>query len=237
MSGEDRAERPASAASSRAVGGGGADSQEALRAQREGIERVARATPEPSPELLRIAGTLRRLGSFVSTTEDDPAVLAPLARDLEALVARLPGTAHASRFHDAPATGLPFPNPRGTHPLVGVVSPLAPPLALRVEGERVVADVEFDARYEGNRGQVHGGFVAAGFDIVAVSAARLSGSAGPTGTLSVRFVAPTPLATPLRYEAWLAGREGRKLHVRGRLVRCKDAALSAELDAIVVAAS
>ena len=206
-------------------------------AQLAGIERVAHATPEPSPTLLRIARALRRLGCFVNTTEDDAEALAPVASELEALVARLPETARASRFHDAPEAGLPFPNPRGTHPLVGVVSPVAPPLVLRVEGERVVADVEFDARYEGNRGQVHGGFIAAGFDIVAVTAARLSGSAGPTGTLSVRFVAPTPLATPLRYEAWLAGREGRKLRVRGRLVRGVDAAVSAELDAIVIATS
>jgi acyl-coenzyme A thioesterase PaaI-like protein len=212
-------------------------SDEALRAQLAGIERVARATPEPSAALLRIAQALRRLGCFVNTTADDAAALAPLARDLEALVEVLPGTAHASRFHDVPGAGLPFPNPRGTHPLVGVVSPVAPPLVLRVEGERVVADVEFDVRYEGNRGQVHGGFVAAGFDIVAVSAARLSGSAGPTGTLSVRFVAPTPLATPLRYEAWLEGREGRKLRVCGRLVRRDDGAVSAELEAIVIAAA
>jgi acyl-coenzyme A thioesterase PaaI-like protein len=158
-----------------------------IREQLAAIERVARATPEPSPALLRLAQALRRLGCFVNTTEDDAAALAPLS--------------------------------------------------LRIEGERVVADVEFDARYEGNRGQVHGGFVAAGFDIVAVSAARLSGSAGPTGTLSVRFVAPTPLATPLRYEAWLEGREGRKLRVRGRLARRDDRAVSAELDAIVIATS
>lgn len=210
-------------------------SEDEIREQLAGIARVARATPEPSPALLRVAQALRRLGCFVNTTADDAATLAPLARELEALVERLPATARASRFHDEPGAGLPFPNPRGTHPLVGVVSPVAPPLALRVEGERVVADVEFDARYEGNRGQAHGGFVAAGFDIVAVSAARLSGSAGPTGTLSVRFVAPTPLATPLRYEAWLESREGRKLRVRGRLVRRADGAPSAELDAIVIA--
>jgi acyl-coenzyme A thioesterase PaaI-like protein len=63
-------------------------------------------------------------------------------------------------------------------------------------------------RYEGKRGQVHGGFVAAGFDSVAVTAALLSGSAG-----------------------------GRKLRVRGRLVHRADAAVSAELDAVVIATS
>ena len=210
---------------------------DAQRAQLAGIERVANATPAPSEALVRVAHALRRLGCFLVTTPDDPAQLAALARDLEALLERLPPDARSSRFQDAPGPDLPFPNARGTHPLVGVGSPVAPPVALSVEGGRVIADVEFDVRFEGNRGQVHGGFVAAGFDMVAVTAARLSGSAGPTGTLSVRFVAPTPLATPLRYEAWLEGREGRKLRVRGRLVRRSDAAVSAELDAIVIAAS
>ena len=198
-----------------------------------GIQRVAHATPEASPALLRIAHALRRLGCF-ATTEADDARLGPLARELDAIVAQLPPL-RASRFHDPPGPELPFPNARGTHPLVGVVSPVAPPLSLCVEGERIVGDVEFDVRFEGARGQVHGGFVAAGFDVMAVTAARFSGRAGPTGTLTVRFVAPTPLATPLRYEAWYEGSEGRKLRVRGRLARRDDATVSAEMEAVVVA--
>jgi acyl-coenzyme A thioesterase PaaI-like protein len=217
--------------------------QEAIRRQLEGIERIARATPAPPEPLQRIALGVRRLGRFVNTTLASADELAPLARELDELLGRLPGellpdgASSASRFADGRALdpALPLPNPRGTHPLLGCINPVAPPLELRVEGDRIVADVEFDVRYEGNRGWVHGGFVAAGFDIMVVTGARLSGSAGPTGALSVRFVAPTPIGEPLRYESWLVGQQGRKLQVRAHLLRRDTGAITAEAEGIVVA--
>jgi acyl-coenzyme A thioesterase PaaI-like protein len=126
-------------------------------------------------------------------------------------------------------------NAQGRHPLLGSTHPIAPHIELRVEGDRTVGDVTFDIRFEGNEGWVHGGFVAAGFDIVAVQAARLSGRSGPTGTLTVRFIAPTPIGEPLRYEGRFVRSEGRKLFAEGRLVRLDDESVTAEASAIVVA--
>ena len=68
-----------------------------------------------------------------------------------------------------------------------------------------------------------------------VTAARLSGLAGPTGTLQVRYVAPTPVCEALRYVAWPEAVEGRKIHVRGRLQLASDARITAEAEGIVVA--
>jgi acyl-coenzyme A thioesterase PaaI-like protein len=211
-----------------------------IEKQRRSVERLANATPAPSGALQRIGDAVRRLGCFATTARDDPDALEPIARGLEALLGRLPdgpgadGAVAASRYQEAMDRMNPLPNPRGTHPLLGCISPVAPPLHLRLEGERAVADVEFDVRFEGNEGWVHGGYVAAGFDIMAVTAARFSGQSGPTGSLQVRYVAPTPVREPLRYEAWLEQVDGRKLRVRGELRRVADGELTAELEGVVI---
>lgn len=142
----------------------------------------------------------------------------------------------ASRFPRPPSEpGAPLANARGTHPLLGSANPVAPPIRMHVEGDRVIGEVRFDIRFEGNTGWVHGGFVAAGFDIIVVQAAKLSGRAGPTGSLSVRFLAPTPIGVDLRYEACFDRAEGRKLLAKGNLRRCDDGTLTAEAEAIAIA--
>lgn len=206
------------------------------------IRQVARATPPPSDELARVGAALRRLSRWAVTSDDDTPILTTAADALEALASQIADGQSAqpsrpSRFLERSDTppGARLANARGTHPLLGTVNPVAPPLVLDVEDERIVADVTFDVRFEGNTGWVHGGFVAAGFDIVAVQAARLSGRGGPTGTLSVRYLQPTPIGIPLRYEGWFEGADGRKLRVGARLVRTDDGQTTAEAEAIAVA--
>ena len=36
-----------------------------------------------------------------------------------------------------------------------------------------------------------------------------------TGTLTIRYRSPTPLHSPLRFEAWVTGVEGRKIYTAG----------------------
>lgn len=207
--------------------------------QRECAAIAALVSPQPpaSPTLLEAARALQALGRWIVCSADDPQRLAPIAAELRALAERAGATAPGpSRWigSERLPERRPQPNAREMHPLLGRASPVAPPLALRVEGERVVAEVCFDARFEGNVGWAHGGFVAAGFDIVLVQAARLSGRGGPTGSLSVRFREPTPIGEPLHYTGWFERAEGRKLVARGEL---QNAALHvlAEAEAIVVA--
>jgi len=102
-------------------------------------------------------------------------------------------------------------------PLIGRSNPLAPPIEMRAEEDKVVARVTFGSAYEGPPGCVHGGFVAAAFDEVLGYAQSLSGRPGMTGTLTTIYRTPTPLHTELAFEAWIDRTEGRKLFVKGTL--------------------
>ena len=99
-------------------------------------------------------------------------------------------------------------------PLIGRSNPLAPPISLREENGRVLGEVTFGSAYEGPPGSLHGGYVAAAFDEVLGYAQSLTGSPGMTGRLEVSYRSPTPLHTPLRFEAWVESVEGRKITAR-----------------------
>ncbi|UCE87494.1 MAG: PaaI family thioesterase [Deltaproteobacteria bacterium] len=102
-------------------------------------------------------------------------------------------------------------------PLIGRANPLAPPIRLEAQGDRALGTVVFGSAYEGPPGCVHGGFVAAAFDELLGFAQTLTGSPGMTGTLTIRYRQPTPLHTPLQFEAHVARIEGRKNFIEGRL--------------------
>jgi acyl-coenzyme A thioesterase PaaI-like protein len=100
--------------------------------------------------------------------------------------------------------------------ITGAGNPLSPPLHLVVNGDRVVGWAEYARQYEGPPGCVHGGFVAAAFDDLLGAAQTLSGTAGFTGTLTIRMVRPTPLSRRVDYEGGVTGVEGRKILTWGR---------------------
>lgn len=102
-------------------------------------------------------------------------------------------------------------------PFIGLANPMSPPLSLDYEGDKVVCDVTFGSAYEGPPSCVHGGYVAAAFDEVLGAAQSLSGEQGMTARLTVNYRSPTPLCEPLRIEAWLDRREGRKIFVTGQM--------------------
>jgi acyl-coenzyme A thioesterase PaaI-like protein len=104
-------------------------------------------------------------------------------------------------------------------PMIGLANPLAPPIRLSQTGPRTALGlVTFGSAYEGPPGHVHGGFVAAAFDEVLGFVQSLGERPGMTGTLTVRYRAPTPLHTELRFEAELVGMEGRKILTRGSVI-------------------
>lgn len=104
-------------------------------------------------------------------------------------------------------------------PIVGLSNPLAAPLSLEMsegDGRRVVIGrARFNAAYEGPPGNVHGGMVAAAWDEVLGMAQSLSGNAGFTGTLTIKYRTPTPLYDDLVFRAWVDRVEGRKIFVSG----------------------
>jgi acyl-coenzyme A thioesterase PaaI-like protein len=100
--------------------------------------------------------------------------------------------------------------------IVGASNPLAAPVHIWLDGDRVVGWAVYPHQYEGPPGCVHGGFVAAAFDDLLGAAQTLSGIAGFTGTLTVRMVRPTPLLQRIDYEGGVSRVEGRKIFTWGR---------------------
>lgn len=102
-------------------------------------------------------------------------------------------------------------------PLVGEVSPLAPPIAYEHRDDRLVGHGTFHAAYEGPPGYVHGGWIALAFDEMLGMTNIASGHPGMTGRLSVRYRRPTPLHEEVRFESWTESVDGRRIVTRGTL--------------------
>lgn len=104
-------------------------------------------------------------------------------------------------------------------PIVGLANPLAPPAVLEHHPEQhcVRGKVEFGKAFEGGPGLVHGGFLAALLDEVLGVVTIYSGNPGMTGEYTVRFVRPTRIKVPLRFEARFDRREGRKIYVSAEI--------------------
>jgi acyl-coenzyme A thioesterase PaaI-like protein len=117
-------------------------------------------------------------------------------------------------------------------PLIGLSNPLSPPMTLEARGDRVHGEVSFSSAYEGPPGHVHGGFVAAAFDEVLGFTQSLTGNPGMTASLTVRYRRPTPLHTPLRFDAAVDRVEGRKIYASGRLLVGEN--VTAEAEALFV---
>lgn len=191
----------------------------------ERFEQVARrlraATPgELSPRrtsVKELADTTRKLiDRMVATDAPIEVIEAATARVRDALT-QLDGYHQGSLYGISEmANAGQRDDPMFDHsPLIGIGNALSPPLALTEEDGIVVGAVRFGQAYEGPPNSVHGGYVAATFDEVLGAAQSLSGAPGMTGTLSVRYEAPTPLHTDLRFEGRLVGVERRKIFVEG----------------------
>ena len=102
-------------------------------------------------------------------------------------------------------------------PLIGRSNPLSPPIDMRAEDGRVHGAAVFGSAYEGPPGCLHGGYVAAAFDEVLGYAQSLTGHPGMTGRLLVHYRRPTPLHTPLVFDAWVERVDGRKILARSTL--------------------
>lgn len=98
--------------------------------------------------------------------------------------------------------------------VVGLRNPVAPPMYLSYDGEKVTGTVDLGAAYEGPAGVVHGGILAALLDQALGSAAENAGFPGMTGTLNIRYRQATVLG-PVTVRAWLDRVEGIKSFATG----------------------
>ena len=180
----------------------------------------------------RAAVAARRVVAGLTATGADPATLTEVAAGLERLADVLEPHRAGSRWPASVPGGTPDPAVWEAHPLLGPSHPLAPPIRIERHGDRAVGTATFGHVYEGPRGAVHGGIVAAMFDIICISAASIAEVAGLTGTLTVRYRAPTPLFREIRFEAWIDEVRARTALVSGRST--VDGRLLAEAEGIFV---
>jgi acyl-coenzyme A thioesterase PaaI-like protein len=139
------------------------------------------------------------------------AALAEVAEDLE----RRAGPGRRRRLAPDPA-GPPqefFPS----SPVTGFANPLSPPVVVESIEGGLAGTAWFDYQYEGPPTCVHGGVIAMVFDEILGAANIAEGRPGMTGTLTIRYLKPTPLRTTLRVEAHCTDQQGRKIYTRGAI--------------------
>jgi len=103
-------------------------------------------------------------------------------------------------------------------PVSGKRNPIAPPIRLWKTGEgEVRGEALFSPTYAGPPNSVHGGILAAVFDEILAMANVISGTAGFTGTLTIRYRRKTPLNTPIELWGKNIKQDGRKQLCRGEM--------------------
>jgi acyl-coenzyme A thioesterase PaaI-like protein len=92
-------------------------------------------------------------------------------------------------------------------------------LRLRYEraGERIVGRFAFRPEHEGPPGRAHGGLVALALDDAMSMPLHSTGVFAVTARIELDLRAAAPVGTELVVEAWIAGREGRRAHLRSEL--------------------
>jgi acyl-coenzyme A thioesterase PaaI-like protein len=168
-------------------------------------------------ELTRLVQALRRLNAACATrrasqhsTEEVAAVLDRLAEELEAfpvepiVPARL--QIDSEDLHERTLFD----------PVIGLMNPLAVPLVLSREPPGAVGRATFREEHEGPPGCVHGGWLAASFDMVLHAANAFVGQQGPTHRLELRYRRPTRLREEVRFEANVDSISDGTAIVRGR---------------------
>jgi acyl-coenzyme A thioesterase PaaI-like protein len=196
---------------------------------------VTESHPFVSPQRQRLAEAARHLIDAVLTVEDATEEQLGTAADMTEAAA-----AHLGRVPQPDDSG------RGVRaraerdhseylvrsPLVGQVSPIAPPIIWENVDDRIVGHGTYHAAYEGPPGYVHGGWIALTFDEFLGMANIASGNPGMTGTLKIRYLRPTPLHRRVDIEGWTERVEGRRIVAKGRM--SVDGEVTAEAEGLFI---
>lgn len=169
----------------------------------DGVDETARL-------VRRLAATLPGSSGTSLDLDDYNARLRALVEEAEA--ATLPGPERASVMWKFADVGR-------FDPISGSENPLAVPvLAVGQEDGSVVARATLGIAYQGPPGHVHGGVSALLLDHVLGMANHWgAGPSGMTGTLTLRYHAPTPLFTELTFRAQQEEFTDRKTRTTGTI--------------------
>ena len=168
-------------------------------------------------ELVRLTKALRQIIDNSVKLNAPLTTLTQLANDAEAMAAQMqpyssvrPIAAHNKHFRpDDVNWSAPY------SPVVGRCNPLSPPMQMVLREDRAIGTVTYGDAFEGPPNCVHGGMVALAWDHVMALANMLINARGPTAWLHIEYRKPTPLYTPLRFEAGIDKLEGKKIFVKG----------------------
>ncbi len=170
----------------------------------------------------RVAGQLRHLIESLVTCSSDVETINRLGDVLEEQAEVLQQSPQIFGRHAFEA----FENGRyGTlttlgyelNPLDGKSNPIAPPFNIWFEDNVAYGSTTLGWQYEGPPESVHGGFVCALFDQFLGVSQRMTGQPGVTGTLTTRFIKPTPLCTELKLIGRIKEVKGRKNTLIGEI--------------------
>ncbi len=183
--------------------------------------------------MLDLAAAVRRLIAATVLNRAPAESVGEIASELHALADRLerhvpdPPPPVTDMSHPVPDRSAPHLASAGAamaasmafDVVIGPYSPLALPVELTLEPPRAVGRACFTLPYEGPPGCVHGAVIAATFDIVLTAANVISGAAGPTVSLTTRYLRPTLLHEEAMFEASVDRIEGRRVFTHGRVVQ------------------
>jgi len=172
----------------------------------------------PQPERERLADAIRELIDHVVDSEAPPEVLEQAAVEVARLAEFLgphprrgPKTPHLPDLGDLQRTFW-------RDPVIGKSNPIAAPVDIEITDDReVIGRARLGFGYEGPPGDAHGAVIAGIFDQILGLANLASGNVGMTGTLTIKYVKPTPLQTDLVFRGKADKVEGRKIFVTGTL--------------------
>lgn len=91
------------------------------------------------------------------------------------------------------------------------------PLETRVEGDRVFGRAYVPLPFQGPPMRVHGGIVAAIFDVLLAQTQAIGKVMAYTASLEISYKSATPLETELELEAWIEKIDGRKMFNAGEI--------------------
>ncbi len=169
----------------------------------------------------QVAAQLRDLADRLVTDDLPDEAWLTVGQHLAVATAALPpdppGRTRFARDHFELGAGM-EDSPSARHPLGLGTSGVYPPFSMFHEGEVLVATTAFGPAFEGPPGLVHGGFLAAGFDIMLSAMAHHRLGTSVTRRLTVRYLKPTLLDAPLRYEVQAGEPDGRLLDLTGTLL-------------------
>ena len=175
-------------------------------------------------EFTRMMGALRRAQSALAASRPGPEEVVRLSAELEEIAIR----AEAARVMEPERVA------GRLWEVTGRAQTLVPPVIYDARGdEDTHGTVTFGAFHLGN-GAAHGGAISLVFDEIMGRTVIVSGLPDArTASLKVDYRRLVPVETPLRFDAWIASREGRKIILRATLSDEAGAVLS-EAEALFI---